>query len=444
MLLPHLASRLYGTPLLVARSKLDIILAVLSDRIGWSAPSADFPALPLPTRQSASAAAFATSSTIAIIPVHGTLVRRSLGLEAASGLMSYGEIAAMLDVALADPSITGILLDVDSPGGEAGGVFELGERIRAADAIKPVWAIASDSAFSAAYAIACAASRITVTRTGGVGSIGVIAMHVDQTVRDAQEGYRYTAITAGLQKNDFSPHEMLSSEAHARLQVEVDRLYGLFVNHVAQMRGLDPNAIRATEAGLYFGPDSIASGLADAEGNFDSVLAEFTSFLAARNDLSVRRRFATPITPKTQNLSAQIHTQHHSQPRNPLLKEPTAMQQPPEHPTLAEEIVSDKEQQDIATQDESVQSAIVAARAATHADALAIAELCQLSGHPERTASFLAEGASESQVRRALLAARATSTEITSTIAPDAAAHRQTSSAANPLMVAVKKIIGKE
>ena len=442
MLLPHLASRLYGTPLLVARSKLDIILAVLGDRIGWPATQAEFPSLPLPPRQSAP-----PSSSIAIIPIHGTLVRRSLGLEAASGLMSYGDIAAMLDDALANPSITGILLDVDSPGGEAGGVFELGERIRAADAIKPVWAIASDSAFSAAYAIACAASRITVTRTGGVGSIGVIAMHVDQTVRDAQEGYRYTAITAGLQKNDFSPHEMLTGEAHARLQAEVDRLYGLFVNHVAQMRGLDPNAVRATEAGLYFGPDSIAAGLADAEGNFDGVLAEFKSFLAARNALG-GPRFTEAITPKTQNLSAQIHTQPHtqprSQPRNPLLKELAAMQQTTEHPTLADELLPDREQQDTSTQDESVQSAILAAKAASHAEALAIAELCQISGHPERTASFLAEGASESQVRRALLAARATSTEISSTIAPDAAAHRQNSSAANPLMAAVKKITGKE
>jgi ClpP class serine protease len=103
----------------------------------------------------------------------------------------------MLDAALVDASITGILLDIDSPGGEAGGVFELAQRVRAANAVKPVWAVASDSAFSAAYAIASAASRIYVSQTGGVGSIGVIAMHVDQTARDAQDGYRFTAVTAG-------------------------------------------------------------------------------------------------------------------------------------------------------------------------------------------------------------------------------------------------------
>ena len=77
-------------------------------------------------------------------------------------------------------------------------------------------------------------------------------------------------------------------------------------------------------------------------------------------------------------------------------------------------------------------------------NALAIAELCQLAGHPELTARFLAEGFSEGQVRKALLASRADSPEIRSTIAPDASAPQQSQSAANPLMAAVKKLTGKE
>ena len=63
-----------------------------------------------------------------MIPIHGSLVKRSLGMEAASGLTSYGEIAAMLDSALADPQVSGILLAIDSPGGEASGSFELARR----------------------------------------------------------------------------------------------------------------------------------------------------------------------------------------------------------------------------------------------------------------------------------------------------------------------------
>jgi ClpP class serine protease len=199
-MLPHLASRIFGTPLLVQRAKLDVILAVLSDRLHLTAPDVD---LTLPQRQRTANKQDFPDVPIAVIPIHGTLVKRTLGLEAASGLTSYQDIGAMLEKAVADPGVRGILLDVDSPGGEASGSFELARRVRDVAGAKPIWAVANDAAFSAAYAIGCAAERLFVTETGGVGSIGVIAMHVDQSVKDANEGYRYTAITAGAHKNDY-------------------------------------------------------------------------------------------------------------------------------------------------------------------------------------------------------------------------------------------------
>ena len=182
--------------------------------------------------------------------MHGTLVKRTAGLDAASGLTSYADIGVMLESALADPQVAGILLDIDSPGGEASGSFELARRVREAAAVKPIWAIANDSAFSAAYAIASAADRVIISETGGVGSIGVIALHIDQSVKDAHDGYRYTAVTAGSHKNDFSPHEPLSDAAKAELQAEVDRLYGLFVDHVAVMRRLHRGAVRLDRSRL--------------------------------------------------------------------------------------------------------------------------------------------------------------------------------------------------
>ena len=132
-------------------------------------------------------------------------------------------------------------------------MFELADRIRAATREKPVWAVANDRAFSAAYALAAAADEVFVTRTGGVGSIGVIAMHADQSRKDEQDGYRFTAIYAGQHKNDFSPHAPLSDDARAALQAEVDRLYGIFTESVATHRGLTVEAVRGTEARLYFG-----------------------------------------------------------------------------------------------------------------------------------------------------------------------------------------------
>ena len=89
-MLPHLAARLFGTPLLVHRAKLDVILAVLGERLNLAAPAADL-AIPVPRVTPAQ------PSGIAVIPIHGTLVKRALGVEAASGLTSYTEIAAQLD-----------------------------------------------------------------------------------------------------------------------------------------------------------------------------------------------------------------------------------------------------------------------------------------------------------------------------------------------------------
>ena len=427
MHLPHLAARLYGTPLLLARAKLDVILSVLGERVNW--PESEL-AASLPQAR----ARIDAPAGVAVIPVVGSLVRRTMGLEPASGFTSYAEIAGMVDAAISDPSVEGILLDIDSPGGEAGGVFELSERIRAADAVKPIWAVASDAAYSAAYAIGCATSRLVVTRTGGVGSIGVIAMHVDQTARDAQQGYRYTPITAGEQKNDFSPHEKLGPDAHARLQAEVDRLYGLFVTHVAAMRRLDAEAVRATDAGIYFGEEAVSAGLVDAVGSLDSVIAEFGSFLVARRARghavsSSSRSLATPIT-SSPSTSMEISTMSHPDTtEKPLTDEPAKAPDPESETPVTDEVPATDAQ----------------ARAAENGtNALAIAELCQLAGHPELTARFLAEGASESQVRKALLASRADSPEIQSTIAPSAGAAVATQAAANPLMAAVKKLTGKE
>ena len=97
-MLPHLASRLFGTPLLIHRPKLDVILSVVGQRIGM----ADVPAMPTMDMAVYQRPPAATAPEgIAVIPIHGSLVKRSLGMEAASGLTSYGEIAAMLDAALA-------------------------------------------------------------------------------------------------------------------------------------------------------------------------------------------------------------------------------------------------------------------------------------------------------------------------------------------------------
>ena len=409
-MLPHFASRLFGTPLLVHRAKLDVILAVMGERLGLAVPAVDL-ALPPPK------AATATPAGIAVIPVHGTLVKRSLGLEAASGLTSYGEIAAMLDSALADPQVIGILLDIDSPGGEASGSFELARRVREVAAVKPVWAVANDAAYSAAYAIAASAQRLFVTETGGVGSIGVIALHVDQSVKDANDGYRYTAITAGAHKNDYSPHEPLSDSAKTELQSEVDRLYAIFTEHVAAMRGLKLDAVRATEAGLYFGGNAVAQGLADGVQSLDATLNQFHQFLNARN-----------------HSPSQVRGVIRAEAAHPLQELLMSDPQGTPEETLSETIGVDE-------------AAVLVAQARREVtqSAQAIAEVCMLAGCPDRAAQFIAAGKTEAEVRRALIDARAAQTEATairSTITVDAGTAMPSHTETSPIVAAVKKLTG--
>ncbi len=401
-LLPHLAARLFGVPLAIHRPKLDVILAVLGPRVGLGDLAAA-PGYTSPQRQ-----ASATSGSppgVAVIPIHGTLVRRTVGLEAESGLTSYTGLAAQLDAAIGNPAVSAILLDIDSPGGESGGVFDLADRIRAASQIKPVWAVANDMAFSAAYALASAASRVFVSRTGGVGSIGVIAMHVDQSEKDAQDGVHYTAVFAGDRKNDLNPHEPISSEAHAFLKAEVNRIYGLFVETVARHRGIEASAVRDTEAGLYFGQAAVAMGLADAIGTFDEALAQLLASLSPNpTPVAVATRAGSFCNPPKESLMNDR-------------TDPAALDRP-----LA---------------DPAGSPAQPPAATLSVADAVEIAQTCTLAGRTDLIAGFLEANTAPATVRSRLLSAKAeASPEIVSRIAPDASRPAP----ANPLIDAARNL----
>ena len=422
-LLPHLAARLFGVPLAIHRPKLDVILAVLGPRVGvpdLAAPSGFSP----PTRS-----ASPQTPGVAVIPVHGTLVRRTVGLEAESGLTSYAALAAQLDAALASPDVRAILLDVDSPGGESGGVFDLADRIRAATKVKPVWAVANDMAFSAAYALASAASKVFVSRTGGVGSIGVIAMHVDQSERDIQDGVRYTAVFAGDRKNDLNPHEPISSEAHAFLKAEVNRIYGLFVETVARNRGIEPSAVRDTEAGLFFGQAAVALGLADAIGTFDDALAQLLESVSPLPNLETSKPSLTP---------GLARVSHSGLLRN--LQMESSMNDQNHHSDLA---APDRPNADPGGSTPGTpQLAAATATAMAMAQAVEIAQTCALAGRTDLIAGFLESQASAAQVRSQLLAAQAeASPEIRSLISPDAPAPTASSPGlANPVIQAAKQL----
>jgi signal peptide peptidase SppA len=324
--LPHLTSRVFGTPLLIARAKLEVILGVLAPRIaGGTLEPPDPETDPAPLTS-------ITVEKIAVVSVIGTLVSRSGYLDAASGLQAYGDIADAIAAAMDDASVRGVILDVDSPGGEVGGLFDLVEQIQAirTASAKPLWAVANESALSAAYAIASAADRLYVTRTGEVGSIGVVAVHVDESGADAKAGLAWTFVFAGDRKVDGNAHEPLSERARATIQADVDRLYAEFCALVAANRGLSPEAVRGTNAAIYRGELAIRAGLADRLGTLDLAIAE----MAAELDRTTSPRALINPTMKRSlsmatNETEQIQDQQR-EPQQPIDPAPPPAEAPPD------------------------------------------------------------------------------------------------------------------
>lgn len=296
---PHLFSRLYNTPLLLHPDKAAVIEAVFRRAMAGDLGADLHDGTPKPEAAFGRSAARTekpyqmSDGGIAIIPVMGTLVQRASGLDAMSGLTSYARVAGLIDTALGDPDVRGILLELDSPGGEVSGLFDLADSIYAARAQKPVWTIANEQAYSAGYAIASSAEKLYMPRTAGVGSIGVIAMHVDQSKRDAAQGYTYTAIFAGAKKNDFNSHAPLSDTAAADLQAEIDRLYGMFVTTVARNRGIAADAVRGTEAGVLNPQQAVDGGFADGIATLSEVVAMMEAATQPKQVFSTTAHHAT-------------------------------------------------------------------------------------------------------------------------------------------------------
>lgn len=179
----------------------------------------------------------AQSTGVYMMPVHGVLVSRSAHLDMCQTMTSYEEIREMLRAAVNDPAVAHIVMDIDTPGGSSTGCFELCDEIRAAREIKPITAISNFGAYSAGYAIASSASQIIVSQSSGVGSIGVIARHLDMSKRHEQQGVKITSVYAGARKNDLSSEAPMSDEALQWLTGLVNRQYDAFTQLVSTNRG---------------------------------------------------------------------------------------------------------------------------------------------------------------------------------------------------------------
>lgn len=276
MNLPHLAQKLFNTPLAIHPQKAEVIVSSLTERLGItqirSAMMEDDDEYF--SRKARQDSGYDVLEGIAIIPVYGTLVQKLGTLRPYSGMTGYDGIRRVFLTAINDPEVKGICLDIDSPGGEVAGCFDLVDLIYAERGKKPIHAILSENAFSAAYAIASAADKIYVPRTGGVGSVGVIVIHCDWSQRIKDDGLKVSIITYGNRKAESNPYVALSDEAQAAIQHDVDEMGRLFVSTVSRNRGLSETVIRNTQAACYLAAEGVQMGLADVVASPDVAFQE--------------------------------------------------------------------------------------------------------------------------------------------------------------------------
>lgn len=292
----HLSQRLFNTPLAIKREKAEVVMASLAERLGITQISRIDGSLIKPMAFGAWDEEYVTDTRaghvvdpgydmigdtpIAQICVHGTLVQKLGTLRPYSGMTGYDGLRQSIATAVEDPAVKAILLNIDSPGGEVAGCFDFVDALYGMRGTKPIWAVLDECAYSAAYAIASAADKIIVPRTGGVGSIGVITMHVDWSKALTSAGIAVTFITFGDRKADGHPEIPLSPEALAATQADIDAMGELFVSTVARNRNLSADAVRATQAACFMGENGVRAGLADV------VMAPDAAFMALLAELA--------------------------------------------------------------------------------------------------------------------------------------------------------------
>ncbi|PYF05030.1 signal peptide peptidase SppA [Rhodopseudomonas faecalis] len=298
---PEIATRIFGTPLMMHPGKAASILSAIGGRLvdGGLEFEGAVPIAHVAFERGRPSAARISDrmgryydankidtldrvGNVAVIGIEGTLVHKGAFIGMSSGRTSYQGLQTQIKRAALDKSIAGVVFEVDSFGGEVAGAFETASMIAELGQIKPTIAILTDHALSAGYLLASAAKQVIMPPHGRAGSIGVITLHADYSAALAKNGVRVTILAAGEHKADGNPYEPLPKETADRIRGGLGKARQSFAEHVGRFRGsrLTAAAALATEAQDYDGSDAVALGLADAVGNAN---AAFSSFIAAVN-----------------------------------------------------------------------------------------------------------------------------------------------------------------
>jgi signal peptide peptidase SppA len=213
----------------------------------------------------------------AVINIQGAIFPFSNWMTQMMGLTTYPDIRSALVEAANSDTVDTIVMDINSPGGSANGIEDVTDLMGKID--KPITAYTNATMASAAYWIASSADKIYASRMATVGSIGVIAVHFDETQMLAQEGVKATVIRSGEYKALGGPYEELSALAKDVWQAKSDAWYSAFLAHVATGRGTDAVTVHTKmgDGKEFLGQEALRVGLIDGIMSIDDLMVSSSS-----------------------------------------------------------------------------------------------------------------------------------------------------------------------
>jgi signal peptide peptidase SppA len=223
---------------------------------------------------------YTVDNGVAIVPIEGVLSKRMNLMSYFSGGTSTQELQQTLDAVAKDPAVHSVILSIDSPGGEVDGTQLAANAISELNKTKQVIAFVDGQADSGAYWLASQASKIFMADdTTEVGSIGVVISHVDRSKANEMAGRKVTEVTAGKYKRVASTHNPLTPDGHQALQNQVDPVYTVFVDDIAEGRGVSVDTVLSDMADgrIFIGQQAIDAGLVDGVSSIPAIVAQLNA-----------------------------------------------------------------------------------------------------------------------------------------------------------------------
>ncbi|MBB4398734.1 S49 family peptidase [Bradyrhizobium sp. ERR14] len=213
---------------------------------------------------------------VAVIDVAGPLFKRANLMTTFCGATAYETVRRDLQAATDNASISAILLNIHSPGGEAAGVAELATAINEVRGRKRIVSYAGDQAASAAFWLGTASDEFIIGPTAALGSMGVVAGYRDTSAQDAARGIKTIEFVSS--QSPYKRVDINTQEGRDRVQARVDAMAAVFVETVAKYRGVSvEHALEHFGQGdVLIGKAAVDAGMADGVATFEQVLASLS------------------------------------------------------------------------------------------------------------------------------------------------------------------------